>query len=93
MPYFIPGAAIGVGIALTVWGARQIINGDDSADEAAAKVLGNIPEYIRRYIEEVEVSATGVKIRLRQDAPESVEEEIRENVDVEGRSNGVEIER
>jgi hypothetical protein len=93
MPYIIPGAAIGGGLALVVWGTRKIVEGDDSADEAAAKVLRGVPDYIRRYVEEIDVSATGVRIKLREDAPESTEQEIADNIDIEDRLNGVDIER
>jgi hypothetical protein len=98
MPFIIPAAATGVGIALTVWGGRHIITGDDTPDQAAGDILQSIPAYFRDYILDVEVQTdaggfSGVTIQLTSDAPDRVKQEVQEKVELEDRTDGVEVVR
>lgn len=87
MPFIVPSAAIGGGVALSVWGVTQFVRGDDSADEAVA----NFPNYIVNHIDDVEVSSSGIKVNFADSAPESAVMETRENVNAEDPLQTVEV--
>lgn len=93
MPFILPGAAVGAGVALIMWGGRSWINGDDSADQAAAKVIRAVPDYFVKHVDDVEVTSDGIKMRLKKDAPDSAVHEARRNIKVEDRADGVDVYR
>lgn len=85
-------AAIGTGFGLIIWGSRRIIYGNDTADEATAKVLSEVPGLMKKHIRDVEITPFGIKFHIRANAPEYTERKVEENVEIEG-DGSVEVER
>jgi len=73
MAFFIPFLAIGAGL----WGLNCIVRGDDSADEAAAKLLKNLPSEFRQWVKSVKYDKDGFQLEMQSDTPKKIEEELR----------------
>lgn len=76
MPYFIPFLAVGAGL----WGLNRIITKDDSADQAVAKLLKNLPSEFSKWVESVKYDKDGFTLKTRADTPKEIEAELRDEL-------------
>lgn len=71
---FIPFVAIGGGVAMCAWGVHMVWRNDESADQKARDLLERLPAFVRRWIEDVQITSSGVKIQFRRGTPPEIED-------------------
>lgn len=84
MPFIIPAMIIGGSVVAIVYSAKLIFNKDDSLDQKAAKLFKSLPEHVQKHVKKIEPTANGGLVyRLKDDAPEGLEDELERNIEIE----------